>query len=708
LGKPIQKILIEGDDLADTNYKVISKNLNLNFLKSVEIINNYDENPVLKQFLNSDNVVINLKLKDDKMSLLFGKAEAGLGIENRFLGDLNLGLINPNFKFLNLGFLNNVGRVADSQFSNYQFRADGFNDFSKSFAMNQNPIVYLSGAQIEMEDENYIENESFSNSLLFNKKFSKILKLKNTLFIYKDGFEKNYTNTNTYLVAPKPIIFTEQNSYANDAFSFGNNLELQFTPSANAHLLFKNNMSITNANNANSLVVDNEIISQQSEDKNKDFETHAQYTRKIKNGALVADGFMGVKNSNQSFQIRPNRFGGNSISSALLANYESSFNYFGIESALVFKGGKTSHSYTVGITSLNETIDANVFESSNTTSTVDSLSGENLARHLKPHLQFKLERSIVENLFFNTDVDAGFNFYKRNEQSEVFFLPNLKVNFRWTKTKTGSYKIGFEHESKIERLDKFLDYFVVKSYRSVVLGAEAVKPLNRNRYFISHSYNNIKKRMFFSTSLSYIQNENDFAAETMLSSDLNISRRIYTQGQNMLFFNTNLTTYIEAIAMSMKFGYQRQYSEQPSLVNDISILSKNKTSSYIITGTTFYKSFFNFKFLTNYSINKGEILNSVVKNNRFRFELDAVFKITDAWIATVISKNFTVNSQFYDTNQIELEYTPKGKNWSLGVRTQNIFNDDNYSFQNVSDYLQSELLFEAVPRYGYVYGTIRF
>lgn len=77
-------------------------------------------------------------------------------------------------------------------------------------------------------------------------------------------------------------------------------------------------------------------------------------------------------------------------------------------------------------------------------------------------------------------------------------------------------------------------------------------------------------------------------------------------------------------------------------------------------------------------------------------------------MAKVISKNFTVNTHFYDTNQIEMEYTPKEKNWSLGFRTQNIFNDHSYNFQNISDYLQSEIIFYSVPRYGYVYINMRF
>lgn len=194
LGKKIEKILIEGDDLAGNRYKVISKNLGSDVIDKVDIVSNYDENPILKQFLNSENVVLNLRLKKNKKSVLFGNIKAGGGIENRFLADADIGFITPGLKFLNLAESNNVGKVVNNQFKNYTYSAQGFNDFNKNFSIRQNPVIYLdSGNLFFLPNNTYIENTSLANNLLLNERLGENGKIRNSLFFYTEKFE-NYNS----------------------------------------------------------------------------------------------------------------------------------------------------------------------------------------------------------------------------------------------------------------------------------------------------------------------------------------------------------------------------------------------------------------------------------------------------------------------------------------------------------------------------------
>lgn len=80
--------------------------------------------------------MLNLKLKDSKKSILFGKAEVGAGVENKFLADVNVGLISPAIKFLDLAFANNTGTSAESQFNDYIFENSDFNDFNKNHSID--------------------------------------------------------------------------------------------------------------------------------------------------------------------------------------------------------------------------------------------------------------------------------------------------------------------------------------------------------------------------------------------------------------------------------------------------------------------------------------------------------------------------------------------------------------------------------------------
>src|SRR5690606_3901200 len=119
--------------------------------------------------------------------------------------DVNLGIINPAVKLLDLANINNTGNFAQNQFHGYNFVYGAFNDFNKDFSIAQNPTVFLEGSSIEIEDKNYIENNSWSNNLLVNKRFAEKLRLRNAFYSFNDHFEKQYSGNYQYFVEPENI-----------------------------------------------------------------------------------------------------------------------------------------------------------------------------------------------------------------------------------------------------------------------------------------------------------------------------------------------------------------------------------------------------------------------------------------------------------------------------------------------------------------------
>src|SRR5690606_21135246 len=82
-GKPIESLLIEGENILGKNYKIISKNLDAKTLEEVQILDHYEDNPIFKSLSNSEKVAINLKLKNDFKNIWFGNFSAGYGFKNR-------------------------------------------------------------------------------------------------------------------------------------------------------------------------------------------------------------------------------------------------------------------------------------------------------------------------------------------------------------------------------------------------------------------------------------------------------------------------------------------------------------------------------------------------------------------------------------------------------------------------------------------------
>ncbi|MFT5999113.1 MAG: hypothetical protein ACI81P_001570 [Neolewinella sp.] len=81
-GKPIQTILVEDTDLFGMDYQLGSKNIRAHDITTVETIDHYQVDAVLRDVNLSDAVVINLKLREDKRAVLSGEVLGSLGAGN--------------------------------------------------------------------------------------------------------------------------------------------------------------------------------------------------------------------------------------------------------------------------------------------------------------------------------------------------------------------------------------------------------------------------------------------------------------------------------------------------------------------------------------------------------------------------------------------------------------------------------------------------
>jgi hypothetical protein len=130
-GKPIETILIEGDNLLGANYSIGSKNIGANQVAEVQAIENYSDNYVLKGLEGNENVALNIKINKSGLKIS-ASSEVGLGIfqNKKPAGDINANAIGvgKTHKFFCIGSYNNIGlnKSANDYLSNnpslYQIR----------------------------------------------------------------------------------------------------------------------------------------------------------------------------------------------------------------------------------------------------------------------------------------------------------------------------------------------------------------------------------------------------------------------------------------------------------------------------------------------------------------------------------------------------------------------------------------------------------
>ncbi|HSF45565.1 MAG TPA: carboxypeptidase-like regulatory domain-containing protein, partial [Chitinophagaceae bacterium] len=123
-GKPVEKVLIDGDDLAAEGYQMITKNLNAITIDKVEVVNNFSDNRLMRKVVDSDKVGVNLKISSRFKSKLSGSAEGGLAWEGRFNADANLIYLTRGPKWLVFGNFNNIARDVSGN-AKYYYQQEG-------------------------------------------------------------------------------------------------------------------------------------------------------------------------------------------------------------------------------------------------------------------------------------------------------------------------------------------------------------------------------------------------------------------------------------------------------------------------------------------------------------------------------------------------------------------------------------------------------
>lgn len=112
-GKPLKSVHIEGLDLTQGNYGMITNNVDASDITTIQILDNYQGIRSLIGKRSSDEVVINLKISSKKRGIWGGGVDAGLGYGDDLLTHSRIKgtYFTRSSQFLASSFVDNTGRL---------------------------------------------------------------------------------------------------------------------------------------------------------------------------------------------------------------------------------------------------------------------------------------------------------------------------------------------------------------------------------------------------------------------------------------------------------------------------------------------------------------------------------------------------------------------------------------------------------------------
>lgn len=701
-GKTIDKLLVEGEDMFNQNYKLLSKNLDAKVLDAVQIIDNFEDNPILKKLDNSDRVALNLKLKKGKTNVWFGNITLGSGIisENRWKESLNIGLLKKKIKLFYLSDYNNLGdKASDLIYTNVidrnSFSNDRFEYKTKNlFNINNNEVQFFSKTQS-------VFNKAFLNSLSFTKKINTKLSLRGVVYIADDNQNQNSFSETKYNIDNNPISFTENNFYNNHKTLASTELELKYYANEKNYItnlfIFKNSPNKLN----NNLIFNSDQVNQSSKTENYTFYNHFNHTYQLsENKALNNYIYFGNDKINENSKINSpflNNFLNTNINDIVNQIANNQLFYIGGKSKLISKYKKIDITNSLQF-ELNQEQFKNTF-------LVNNNSNTNYENNTKLNqIKIIFDNTIRYNFSKKIDFTANINFQNINFDTQIeknnIFLINPTISLNIKKTGFGNFSLSYSENNTLPEINQLTFNNQLIDYRSFLKGTLYSKPLKNTISSFTYYFYNDEKRFSINTSLFYIKSQSIFNTESTLTNDFNFATYKQTNGGESYNFNFSFVNYIRKLKLASKIETTQMWSSMPINANSNEFLqAKNYSNTIKYSATTYFKIPINFDCGFNYNYNQSTFNNIQSNNTTKDIFININYAITKTWLAELNNSFYYINKKYYSFNNIVINYNPTESRFSYRLLFNNIRNENEYTYITISNYTYNKSSINLVPRY---------
>lgn len=187
-GQTVSKILIDGKEFFADDPKVASKNLPVNMVDKLQVVNRKSDLARLTGVDDGeDETVINLTVKKGMKNGYFGTAEAGYGTDSRYKGSFNVNRFWNENQITLLGNFNNINELGFTDSNGNRFRRFGGNNgintsqaVGLNFNVGKGEIIRVGGDVMyshsdrdtrQLRERQYLfaDSTSFSNTNKFTR-----------------------------------------------------------------------------------------------------------------------------------------------------------------------------------------------------------------------------------------------------------------------------------------------------------------------------------------------------------------------------------------------------------------------------------------------------------------------------------------------------------------------------------------------------------
>lgn len=277
----ISNFYVDGDDLLDDKYAIGTKTIPHAMVQKLEVMQNHQPLKVLRNKSLSENVAINLVIKDEAKLKMTGQLKLGAGLPHQYDVELNSILFNKKYKMLNVAKGNNIGNDLSSDFASL-----GLGSVFVGATGQPSPLLSAGVGAPSLPKSRYYLNNSGALNANNLVNLSSGLQLKSNIQAYIDRNEQEASHRTEVFATGDTIRFQEYQGIIQDPFL----TELTLNAQSNKDTYYFNNglkINYSRETGKASLLSNTEDFSQRLKTRVRDFSNDMRYVPELKNGHII-------------------------------------------------------------------------------------------------------------------------------------------------------------------------------------------------------------------------------------------------------------------------------------------------------------------------------------------------------------------------------------------------------------------------------------
>lgn len=717
-GKDVTTLMVDGKTFFSGDEKLGVNNIPADVIDEIEIIQNYDPIPFMKQLKETEQIALNIKLKDDKRNFIFGDAGVGLGYEDTYSVNANLFYYSKKLGVNVVSGASNDGKRV--------FSAQDYMDFEggASLLLNDSEKYFQllnSGISNYLNREDFEENTNVVGAANIVSEISP----RSTLTAYSvwlNDASSFKTITNRFY----PIQNTQERLDSRDnvtALLGLTKIKWQYRKTVKNYwdfsALFRNSISESTL----SLISESDDLPNRFTNKDADLENynfdfttshHAQWgensfiewettfsNNQNANNSIwnfnqpVFSDLIDYEGAADNIFLRQNRSNNNLSIISDFDYYWSYGRYSQLNPKLLVEHVKENY----------ETIDGevfnNIFRSFQEDNFNNDLDFNSITLGLGlDHFVKKKNQSLRIGFMLNRYRYSSDNFRETSKTNNILrFLPKLEYKISFLKNR----KFDFNYYTKVllPNSNVLADRFRLAGYNSVVQGNSNIEHqyLHQSRVTYSSGSRTVKHLFFSSINYSY-RNQSVTSSREFLGID-QVSRYILLKQPNQNFgFSLSSTTLRDNWRFVVKPSYQLSLSND--IINQDLVKLQINRLKYDLRAISSYNNFVNFKLGFNQSFtqydgfNDNSFINSVV-NLEISHDFNNAWIINSNYNQTYFENVTTGQRRNYGVANFNLNHRPLKSNWSFDLNAYNIFNAESRLDATFSDFIVNDVETFVLP-----------